>query len=94
MTDSQAQRLGQYAQDGRKLAVVVIDRPGTLLDAESRAVLVAALRVVSAVSIADEAAWANASFDCETVAYDDALERRLTSDFVSVVAKRVAMNAS
>jgi hypothetical protein len=87
MTAIQARRLGQYAQ-GKNLAVVVIDQPGTLLDAPSRAVLVAALRIVAAVSIASPNAWRNASFACETVPYDEAAERQMTSEFVALVARQ------
>jgi hypothetical protein len=50
--------------------------------------LVAALRLVSAVSISDLETWQNTSFDCETIAYEEAAERRLTSDFVESVVRR------
>jgi hypothetical protein len=87
MTTVQARRLAQYAER-KKLAVAVLDQPGTLLDARSRSELVAALRTVSIVSIADVDAWRNAAFNCETVAYEEVADRRWTRDFVQLVARR------
>lgn len=87
MTAIQARRLGQYAQ-GKNLAVVVFDQPGTLLDAAARAVLAAALKAVAAVSIASPDAFSNTVFACETVPYDEAAERRMTGDFIALVARQ------
>ncbi|HWF48842.1 MAG TPA: hypothetical protein VG168_17675 [Bryobacteraceae bacterium] len=87
MTATQVRRLGQYAQ-GKNLAVVVLDQPGTLLEAASRAVLAAALRIVSVVSIASLDKWNNTNLLCETVPYDEAEERRMTEGFIALVARQ------
>jgi hypothetical protein len=87
MTAIQARRLGQYAQE-KNLAVVVLDQPGTLLDTASRAILAAALRFVSVVSIAGIDTWSNTDFACETIPYDETAERRMTEEFITLVAGR------
>ena len=54
LTAAEAKRLATYGTDGQKLALIVVEEPGTLLDVEARARLVAALASVSAVAIGAE----------------------------------------
>lgn len=88
MTSSQARRLETHAH-AKKLAVVVLDQPETLLDAVSRSILVAALRSVSLVSVAGLETWRHTHFGCETTAYDESADRRATAEFVDLIARRM-----
>lgn len=88
MTALQASRLRGYAEIKRNLAVVVLDRPGTLLDSSSRTLLVAALRCVSAVAVATLEQFRKATFHCETVPYNEAEDRRWSEEFIEFIASR------
>ena len=57
LTATQARRVGALREPGRKLLVVILDQPDSLLGAEARAVLMAALRDVDAVLIAKPSMW-------------------------------------
>ena len=56
MTATEAARLAELGKN-RKLLVAVLEEQDALLDASARAALVAALRDVSAVTIASPEAW-------------------------------------
>jgi hypothetical protein len=60
MTTAEAKRLTTAGRNGRKLLAVVLDENDTLLDADARAVLVAALRSVDLVTIAGKSQWRRA----------------------------------
>lgn len=62
MTATEAARLAELGKD-RKLLVAVLEEQNALLDASARAALVAALRDVSAVTIASPEAWQAAMND-------------------------------
>ncbi len=60
LTAAQAKRLAELAKNGAhasKLLAIVLESEGTLLPAEARAILVAALRDVNAVVIAQADRW-------------------------------------
>jgi mannitol-1-phosphate/altronate dehydrogenase len=60
LTAVEAKRLAGVARDGRKLLAVVLDAQDTLLEANARAVLVAALRTVDLVTTAGGPEWRHA----------------------------------
>jgi hypothetical protein len=57
LTATQAKRLDAFTENGRKLAAIVLDNEQTLLSARARAALVAGLRSVNLVVIADPREW-------------------------------------
>lgn len=57
LTATQARRLNALRGSGCKLAVIVLEGERTLLPAEARAALVAGLRAVSLVLIANSQEW-------------------------------------
>ncbi len=89
LTAVQARRLRELAQDGRKLAAVVLKNPNTLLDADARAVLVASLRDVDAVSIAEPEEWRNMTPEGNLRIIEDLSgEQERSAEFVRFVIAR------
>jgi hypothetical protein len=90
LTAIQAKRLAQSAHGDRKLLAVVLDEPDTLLTAEARSVLVAALASVSAVVVAKSGHWqeaipANADI---VIIEDEAAERMRSREFAEFIVHR------
>ena len=94
LTAVQASRLAELA-DGRRLLAIVLDEPGTLLPADARAALIAALREVSVVSIAAPGEWESKlpGTPTVTVSYDPEAERARTAEFIEFVLNRQASAA-
>ncbi len=89
LTATQARRLAGFERTGRKLLAVVVDEEGALLPAEARALLVAALREVDAVSVANEseAAKLAANPAIETM-IDSEGEKRRSHEFIEFILRR------
>lgn len=85
LTVAQAQRISAAAETGRKIFAVVLPDRETLLPAEARAALVAGLRDVAAVVIADPAQISTGNSPIDR---DDAAELNRSSEFVDFVLKR------
>lgn len=84
LTAAQARRL-----HGRKLLAIVLDAPDSLLPAQARAELVAALRSVKAVLIAKPETWrSQLPKFCSTIIDDLEEERNRTAEFVNFVLHR------
>lgn len=84
LTAAQARRL-----HGRNLVAVVLDVPDSLLPAQARAELVAALRNVKAVLIATPETWRmQLPKFCSTIVEDLEEERSRTAEFVDFVLHR------
>ncbi len=83
MTLAQAERLAKLSGNGRSLLAVVEPGEGCLLPVEARAILVAALKSVQLVVIAN----ADEVPPME-IARDDTGERRLSAEFVEHVRQR------
>jgi hypothetical protein len=84
LTAVQARRLR-----GRSLLAVVLDTPDTLLPAQARAELVAALREVNAVFIATPETWRlQLPKFCSTIIEDLEEDRNRTDQFVNFVLHR------
>ena len=94
LTETQALRLDQLMSqgDGRKqsLLIVILDADDTLLSANARAVLMAALRLVNLVSIAVGNEWRNAIPSSERIqVLEDMREERVRSaQFEEFVLRR------
>jgi hypothetical protein len=86
----QARRLAALANNGRKLMAVVLDGDNTLLTAEARAGLIAGLRSVAAVVIANSDDWRNlvAQNSRAQLIEDPEGERARTEEFVQFVLNR------
>jgi hypothetical protein len=90
LTATQAKRLAHFAQDDRKLLAVVLDEPDTLLTADARSVLVAALASVSAVVVAKSGHW-QAAIPAKAdivIIEDEAGERGRSQEFVEFIVHR------
>jgi len=90
LTLVQAERLAAAAEHGRSLLVIVDPSSPTLLSADARAALVAALRQVKAVVIADRADWelVLSSFPHVRIFCDEAAERARSDAFTTFVLER------
>jgi hypothetical protein len=90
LTMIQARRLADLASNGRKLLAVVLGSSDTLLPAEARAELIASLRSVTAVAIANSDDWRNlvARNSRVQLIEDPEGERARTADFVQFVLDR------
>lgn len=90
MTAVQAGRLAEAAARGRKLLAVVIKSGDSLLPAEARAMLVAGLRAVDAVSIAAPDEWRAAiPADCDVKVVDDIeADATRSAEFVRFILAR------
>ena len=84
LTAAQAKRLC-----GHNLLAIVLDVPDTLLPAQARAELVAALRNVNAVLIAKPETWrSQLPKFCSTIVDDLEEDRNRTAEFVNFVLHR------
>ncbi len=89
LTLVQAERLSALSEIGERTLAVVLSEPETLLTADARAALVAALRSVDAVVLADRGWHSILPPDCELRIIDDMPEERArTRDFVEFVKSR------
>ncbi|MBV9612092.1 MAG: hypothetical protein JO091_06450 [Acidobacteriaceae bacterium] len=91
LTATVAKRL-RAAQDGRRVLAVVLDNRDGLLTAEARAVLVAALRGVSAVAVANDTSWRSAIPESSRVRVieDFEGERQRSAEFAAFILSRQA----
>lgn len=90
LTATQARRLADLANNGRKLLAIIETGNPTLLSAEARAALAAGLREVQAVAIAGPDDWHNLIPETSRVqVIEDAESERLrTEEFIQFVLKR------
>ena len=90
LTALQAKRLAEAATGGRKILAVVLDKPDSLLAADARAALVAAVRGVSAVAIAESPDWRSVlPGDADIEILDDLeAEKKRSAEFVEFVLTR------
>lgn len=90
LTVVQAVRLAEAATEERRVLGVVLATPDSLLPAAARAALVAAVRGVSAVVIADSEQWRSTLPEDADIAILDDLEgdKRRSEEFVEFVLKR------
>lgn len=90
LTAVQAKRLADAAKGDRRLLTIVLTAPDSLLPADARAALVAAVRGVSAVVIADSEEWRSTLPKTADVVVVDDLEtdKRRSEEFVEFVLKR------
>ncbi|HEY3938146.1 MAG TPA: hypothetical protein VGL97_11990 [Bryobacteraceae bacterium] len=92
LTATLAKQVAESTAPGRNLLAVVLDADDTLLPAEARAALMAALRAVDVVTMAKPHEWramAASSARIEIVE-DSEGERRRSAEFVELVLKRDA----
>jgi hypothetical protein len=87
LTATQARRLADLKRTGRKLLAIVVEGESALLTAEARAALVAALREVDAVSVANDLANLAANPAVEIV-MDSEEEKQRTNEFIEFVLRR------
>ncbi len=90
LTATQAKRVSALRENGRKLAALVLDDGQTLLPAYARATLVAGLRAVDLVVIAQSEEWRTALKTSEhiRVIEDQQGEKARSADFVRFVIER------
>lgn len=90
LTALQARRLADFASNGRKLIAIVLDSEDALFSAEARAALIAALREVSAVAIANSSGWCGIVPDDRRIAFvvDPEGDRARTAEFIQFVLSR------
>ncbi|MBV9679071.1 MAG: hypothetical protein JO185_22230 [Acidobacteriaceae bacterium] len=88
LTASQARRIETYKRGG--ILVVVLENPDTLMPANARSHLVAALRSVDFVAEATEQEWHSVAVGNKNVEVIDNLEeeKRRSQDFIDLVASR------
>jgi hypothetical protein len=90
LTLVQAERLSTIARHGRRIAVIVVPGSETLLSSHARATLIAALRDVDAVAIAEPAQVKKLCSQLPNVHVhqDDEADRLRSTDFVVFVRTR------
>jgi hypothetical protein len=90
LTLVQAERLASIALAGRRLAVIVIPDDRALLSSHARATLIAALREVDAVSIAEPEQLNRICSELPSVHvyYDKQAERLRSAEFIELVRQR------
>ena len=89
LTAAQAKRLAALCRDGRKLLAVILPGYNPLLSADARSILIAALRVVDAVTIAGSARQIIASFNSELELIEDIdADAARSTEFVNFVLER------
>ncbi len=90
LTLAQAERLSSIAGGGRRLAVIVIPDNRALLSSHARATLIAALREVDAVTIAEPEQLDRICSELPNVRvhYDAEAERLRSAEFVEFVRQR------
>ncbi|MBV8707768.1 MAG: hypothetical protein JO028_11315, partial [Acidobacteriaceae bacterium] len=88
LTASQARRIETCKRGG--ILVVVLENPDTLMPANARCHLVAALRSVNFVAEATEHEWRSVAIGNENIKVVDNLEeeKRRSQDFIDLVASR------
>jgi hypothetical protein len=86
LTLAQANRLSELLRQGRSIVAVVQPAPESLLPVEARAALVAALRSVRLVVIADASLLP--SHPRIQLLEDEPGERKRSEDFVAFIAQR------
>lgn len=90
LTALQAKRLADAATNGRKILAVVLEKPDSLLTVDARAALVAAVRHVNAVVIAESPDWRSVlpgDADIQILDHLEADQKR-SEEFVEFVLKR------
>jgi len=94
LTAVQVRRFAEASNGGRKVLAIVLAAPDTLLTADARAELVAALRGVNAVIIATPDTWRSAiPSDSDFVILDDLpAERRRSGEFVKFILERQGLS--
>ena len=94
LTATQAKRLADAERDGRKVLAIVLIAPDSLLPADARAALVAAVRSVSAVVIAESQQWRSAIPHQYDIALLDDLEgeKKRSAEFIEFILKRQEAN--
>jgi hypothetical protein len=92
LTAAQAKRLADLREPERKLFAVILDQPDSLLDAEARAVLIAALRDVDAVFISEPSKWSTVipRNGHVQIMEDTEGEQARSTDFIDFVLARQA----
>jgi hypothetical protein len=91
LTNEQAKHLASAASDDRKLAVLIEISADSLLPADARAILVAALRCVDVVAVVESVP---SSIQGLEVVKDTAGERKRTEDFIHRVQAKQSGAAS
>ena len=94
LTAEQAQRVRSFAESGHKVLIIVQSQADSLLTAEARAELGAALRTVSAVTISRHDEWRSLIPGSARVVLfeDEAGERKRSEKFVEFVLQRQRAN--
>ena len=94
LTAVQGRHLADAANGGRKVLAVVLTAPDTLMTADARAELVAAVRGVDAVFVADPDTWQSAipSNSDLTILDDLPAEKRRSAEFVKFILERQGLN--
>jgi hypothetical protein len=95
LTTVQAKRLAALHGPSRKLLVIILDQPDSLLDADARAVLIAALRDVDAVLISESSKWSTVvpRNGHVRIAEDTEGEQARSAGFINFVLARQAGKA-
>jgi hypothetical protein len=90
LTPAQARWLAEFASDGRKLMAIVLESDDSLLTAKARAELVAGLRSVAVVAIANSEDWRKLIGQNARLQLIEDLEgeRARTADFIQFVLNR------
>ena len=90
LTAVQARRLADAGKGGHNVLAIVLSTPDALLPAAARAALVAAVRGVSAVVIANSEQWRSTlPKDADIAILDDLKgDKRRSEEFVEFVLKR------
>lgn len=90
LTALQAKRLAEAATGGRKILAIVLDKPDSLLSVDARAALVAAVRHVGAVVIAEPHDWRSVlPGDADIEILDDLeADKKRSEQFVEFVFTR------
>jgi hypothetical protein len=94
LTAAQTRRLADAAADGRKVLAIVLTGSDTMLPADARAALIAAVRDVDAVVIAGEQEWRSAIHrNAGVVIVDDPEgEKRRSAEFVKFILERQGLH--
>ncbi len=92
LTAMQAKRLHALATSGRKLLAIVLEDDGALLSANARAALIAALRDVDAVTVAEAERWRDAIPNAARVGVveDADGEKTRSAEFIRYIVERQA----
>lgn len=90
LTAAQIKRLAAAAAGGRKVLAIVLTASDSMLTADARAALTAAVRGVDAVVIAGDQEWRSAiPHDADVTIIDDPEgEKRRSAEFVEFILER------